>query len=135
MRHDSDHDCRTYKPRPHGPNTTATPRAPRSGASWTLPRQFEHVLTIIFENQDYDAVLGTLRGDALETSLRILTPGSTIASLIGPPDAAFARARGMNVFMVFLFGLLWALASSFGILLESKKSQSYAPPVLSGEKR
>ena len=37
--------------------------------------------------------------------------------------------------LVFLFGLLWALASSFGILLESKKSQSYAPPVLSGEKR
>ena len=37
--------------------------------------------------------------------------------------------------LVFLAGLLWALASSFGILLESKKSQSYAPPVLSGEKR
>jgi len=37
--------------------------------------------------------------------------------------------------LVFLFGLLWALASSFGILLESKKSQTYAPPVLSGEKR
>src|SRR5881409_3950643 len=39
-------------------------------------QQFEEVL------RDYDAVLGTLRGDALETSLRILTPGSTIASLI-----------------------------------------------------
>src|SRR5437660_538272 len=63
-------------------------------------QKFEEVL------RDYDAVLGTLRGDALKTSLRILTPGSTIASLVGPPDAAFARARGMNVFMVFLFGLL-----------------------------
>lgn len=63
-------------------------------------QQFEEVL------RDYDAVLGTVRGDALETSLRILRPGSTIASLIGPPDAAFARARGMNVFMVLLFGLL-----------------------------
>ncbi|WP_456621646.1 MULTISPECIES: NADP-dependent oxidoreductase [unclassified Bradyrhizobium] len=63
-------------------------------------QQFEEVL------RDYDAVLGTVRGDALETSLRILRPGSTIASLIGPPDTAFARARGMNVFMVLLFGLL-----------------------------
>ncbi|MDH2343353.1 NADP-dependent oxidoreductase [Bradyrhizobium sp. SSUT77] len=63
-------------------------------------QQFEEVL------RDYDAVLGTIRGDMLETSLRILTPGSTIASLIGPPDAAFARARGMNVFMVLLFRLL-----------------------------
>src|SRR6185295_17838582 len=33
-------------------------------------------------------------------------PKSTVVSLIGPPDAAFARARGMNVFMRFVFGLL-----------------------------
>ena len=63
-------------------------------------QEFEDVL------RDYDAVLGTIRGDALEKSLRILKPKSTIVSLIGPPDAAFARARGMNRFMVFVFGLL-----------------------------
>ena len=56
--------------------------------------------------RDYDAVLGTVRGDALEKSLRILKPKSTVVSLIGPPDAAFARARGMNFFMVGVFGLL-----------------------------
>lgn len=63
-------------------------------------QEFEEVL------RDYDAVLGTLRGDALEKALRILKPGSTVVSLIGPPDAAFARARRMNFFMVFVFGLL-----------------------------
>jgi NADPH:quinone reductase-like Zn-dependent oxidoreductase len=63
-------------------------------------QQFEEVL------RGYDAVLGTIRGDAIEKSLQILKPGSAIVSLVGPPDAAFARARGMNVFMVFLFGLL-----------------------------
>jgi NADPH:quinone reductase-like Zn-dependent oxidoreductase len=63
-------------------------------------QEFEDVL------RDYDAVLGTVRGDALEKSLRILKRKSTVISLIGPPDAAFARARGMNFFMVFLFGLL-----------------------------
>ena len=63
-------------------------------------QEFENVL------RGYDAVLGTVRGDAIEKSLRILKPGSTVVSLIGPPDAAFARARGMNFFMVFLFGLL-----------------------------
>jgi len=63
-------------------------------------QQFEDVL------HDYDAVLGTVRGDSIEKSLRILKPNSSIVSLIGPPDAAFARARGMNVFMVFLLGLL-----------------------------
>jgi NADPH:quinone reductase-like Zn-dependent oxidoreductase len=51
-------------------------------------------------------VLGTVRGDAIEKALRILKPKSTIVSLIGPPDAAFGRARGMNFFMVFVFGLL-----------------------------
>jgi NADPH:quinone reductase-like Zn-dependent oxidoreductase len=63
-------------------------------------QEFEEVL------RDYDAVLGTVRGDALEKSLQILKPRSTVVSLIGPPDAAFARVRRMNIFMVFVFGLL-----------------------------
>lgn len=63
-------------------------------------QDFETVL------RDYDAVLGTLRGDALEKSLRILKPKGTVVSLVGPPDAAFARARGMNLFMVAVFGFL-----------------------------
>jgi NADPH:quinone reductase-like Zn-dependent oxidoreductase len=63
-------------------------------------QEFEDVL------RDYDAVLGTVKGDALEKSLRILKPGSKVVSLIGPPDAAFARARSMNFFMKFVFGLL-----------------------------
>jgi len=63
-------------------------------------QEFEDVL------RDYGVVLGTVRGDAIEKSLRILKPGSTVISLIGPPDAAFARARGMNFFMVFVIGLL-----------------------------
>src|SRR2546425_52441 len=63
-------------------------------------QEFEEVL------RDYDAVLGTVRGDTMEKSLRILKSGSTVISLIGPPDAAFARARGMNFFMTFVIGLL-----------------------------
>src|SRR5437763_5477285 len=63
-------------------------------------QEFEGVL------RDYDAVLGTVRGDAIEKSLRVLKPGSNVVSLVGPPDAAFARARGMNFFMRFVIGLL-----------------------------
>src|SRR5947207_9151682 len=63
-------------------------------------QEFEEVL------RNYDAVLGTVRGDAIEKSLRILKPKSNVVSLIGPPDAAFARARGMNFFMKFVIGLL-----------------------------
>ncbi|SFJ41169.1 NADP-dependent oxidoreductase [Bradyrhizobium sp. cf659] len=63
-------------------------------------QQFEDVL------KDYDAVLGTVRGDAIEKSLRILKRGSSVVSLVGPPDAAFARARSMNFVMKLLFGLL-----------------------------
>jgi NADPH:quinone reductase-like Zn-dependent oxidoreductase len=66
--------------------------------------------------RDYDAVLGTVRGDALEKALRILKPQSAVVSLIGPPDAAFARARGMNFFMVGVFGLL-----SSKIIRQAKK--------------
>lgn len=73
-------------------------------------QEFDEVLS------DYDVVLGTVRGDALDKSLRILKPNSTVVSLIGPPDAAFARARRMNVFMVFVFALL-----SRGIIRRAKK--------------
>jgi NADPH:quinone reductase-like Zn-dependent oxidoreductase len=63
-------------------------------------QQFEEVL------RDYDVVLATLRGGELEKSVQVVRPGSKIVSLVGPPDAAFARKRGMNFLMKFVFGLL-----------------------------
>ena len=63
-------------------------------------QEFENVL------RDFDAVLGTVRGDAIEKSLQILKPKSKVVSLVGPPDAAFGRARGMNFFMVAVFAFL-----------------------------
>jgi NADPH:quinone reductase-like Zn-dependent oxidoreductase len=63
-------------------------------------QEFETVL------QGYDVVLGTVKGDSIEKSLRILKPASRIVSLVGPPDAAFARGRGMNFLMKFIFGLI-----------------------------
>nr|WP_297383428.1 NADP-dependent oxidoreductase [uncultured Roseateles sp.] len=62
--------------------------------------EFEKVL------RNYDAVLGTVRGDAIEKSIGILKPKSTVVSLIGPLDAAFARARKLNFFLTFVFGLM-----------------------------
>jgi NADPH:quinone reductase-like Zn-dependent oxidoreductase len=54
----------------------------------------------------YDVVLGTLRGDAIEKAVGILKPGSKIVSLIGPLDAAFARARRLNFVLQFVFALM-----------------------------
>lgn len=54
----------------------------------------------------YDAVLGTVRGDALEKSVDILKPRGTMVSLVGPLDAAFARARGLNFVLTFVFRLM-----------------------------
>ncbi len=63
-------------------------------------QEFEDVL------QGYDVVLGTIKGDVIEKSLGILKPNSIIVSLVGPLDAAFARARGMNFFIKFVFWLM-----------------------------
>ncbi len=63
-------------------------------------QEFEKVL------RGYDVVLGTVRGDAIEKSIGILKPGSKIVSLIGPLDAAFARARGLNFILRLVFGLM-----------------------------
>lgn len=56
--------------------------------------------------RDYDAVLGTVRGDGIADALQIVRPGSHVVSLVGPPDAPFAKARGMNVFMQLVFALM-----------------------------
>ncbi|MDX8122163.1 NADP-dependent oxidoreductase [Janthinobacterium sp. GMG2] len=77
---------------------------------------FEDVL------RDYDAVLGTVRGDGLEKALHIVKPGSRVVSLVGPPDAVFARARGMNVVLKLVFGLL----SRKIIGLAQRRGASYA---------
>ncbi len=79
-------------------------------------QEFENVL------RGYDVVLGTVRGDAIAKSVGILQPDSRIVSLVGPPDAAFARARGMNFFLKFVFGVL-----SGGIIRRArKKAASYS---------
>ena len=77
-----------------------------------------------FDNvlRGYDVVLGTLRGDALEKSVGILKPGSKIVSLIGPLDAAFARARRLNFLLAFVFGLMSRKITR----LAGKKNVSYA---------
>lgn len=63
-------------------------------------QEFEQVLS------GYDAMLGTIRGDAIEKSLGILKRGGVIVSLVGPLDAAFARARKLNFILTFVFGLM-----------------------------
>lgn len=63
-------------------------------------QKFEDVL------RDYDAVLGTVPGESLEKSIQILKPKGTVVSLIGPPDPAFGRTRGMNSLVLFVLWLL-----------------------------
>ena len=63
-------------------------------------QEFERVL------HGYDVALGTIRGDAIEKSMGILKPGSKIVSLIGPLDAAFARARRLNFILRLVLGLM-----------------------------
>ena len=77
---------------------------------------FEEVLS------DYDTVLGTIRGDAIEKSLSILKPGGSIVSLIGPLDVAFARARRLNVVLRFVF---WLMSRNI-IRLARKREVTYS---------
>lgn len=63
-------------------------------------QKFENVL------RDYDAVLDTLGGESLEKSFEILRPKGIVVSIVGPPDAAFGRTRGMSSLMVFVLWLL-----------------------------
>lgn len=54
----------------------------------------------------YDMALGTLRDEEIEKAIGILRPGGKLVSLVGPADAAFAKARGLNFVLGFVFGLM-----------------------------
>ena len=56
--------------------------------------------------RDYDAVLGTVRGDVVEKALGILKPRGKLVSLVGPLDVAFARARQLNLVLTLVFALM-----------------------------
>jgi NADPH:quinone reductase-like Zn-dependent oxidoreductase len=79
-------------------------------------QQFEKVL------RGYDMVLGTLRDEELEKTIDTLKPGGKIVSLVGPLDAAFARARGLNFVLKFVFGLM----SRKIMRLAAKREASYS---------
>ena len=57
---------------------------------------------------------------------------SDVAEMLG--EVWMAARWALLGILVFFAGLLWALASSLGILRESKKAQSAAPPFLSAER-
>ena len=73
------------------------------GADEVIDYQKQHFEDVL---RDYDVVLGTVKGDSLEKSLQILKPKGILVSLVGPPDSAFGRSRGMNVVVVFVLGLV-----------------------------
>jgi NADPH:quinone reductase-like Zn-dependent oxidoreductase len=51
----------------------------------------------------------------LEKAVGILRPGGRIVSLVGPLDAAFARARRLNVVLAFVFGMMsWKIRRRAG---------------------
>ena len=63
----------------------------RLGADIVLDYRKDDFETIL---HDYDAVLDTLGGEALEKSLRVLKPGGKLISISGPPDPDFATDIG-----------------------------------------
>ena len=78
-------------------------------------QEFEQVL------RDYDAVLGTIKDDAIEKALTILKPGGKLVSIVGPLDVAFARAKKLNFVLRFVFGLM----SRKIIRLATKRNVTY----------
>ena len=53
----------------------------------------------------YDVVLDSLGGDNLARSMRVLKPGGLAISVVGPPDAAFARQLGQPILKPVMAGM------------------------------
>jgi alcohol dehydrogenase len=56
--------------------------------------------------KDYDVVLDTQGGNALEKSLRVLKPGGKLIGIAGPPDPNFAKGMGASWFLKTVMRLL-----------------------------
>ena len=65
----------------------------RLGADIVIDYRKDDFETIL---HDYDVVLDTLGGEALEKSLRVLRPGGKLISIAGPPDPEFAKDMGAS---------------------------------------
>lgn len=78
----------------------------------------------VFEKElrGYDMALGTLRDEEIDKAIGILQPGGKMVSLVGPADTAFAEARGLNVILKFVFGLMGRKTKQ----LAAKRNVSYS---------
>ena len=63
-------------------------------------QDFEKVLS------GYDLVLNSQDAKTLEKSLGVLKPGGQLISISGPPDPAFAKDLGLNLFLKLVMRLL-----------------------------
>lgn len=84
----------------------ATVATTASAANADFVRELGADIVVDYRRQDfaeelsgYDFVLDSLGGENLEKSLRVLKPGGLVVGISGPPDPAFARARGLNAFV------------------------------------
>ena len=65
-------------------------------------QDFEKVLS------GYDLVLNSQDSKTLVKSLSVLKPGGQLISISGPPDPAFAKEHGLNLFLKLVTHLLSA---------------------------
>jgi NADPH:quinone reductase-like Zn-dependent oxidoreductase len=63
-------------------------------------QDFEKILS------GYDLVLNSQDAKTLEKSLAVLKPGGQLISISGPPDPAFAKQLGLNLFLKLAMRLL-----------------------------
>lgn len=54
----------------------------------------------------YDMVLHSQDDETLQKSLRVLKPGGLLISISGPPTPDFAKARGLNIVLRLVLGLI-----------------------------
>jgi NADPH:quinone reductase-like Zn-dependent oxidoreductase len=101
----------------------ATVATTTSAGNVELVRSLGTDVVVDYKTQDfekvlsgYDLVLNSQDAKTLDKSLGVLKPGGKLISISGPPDPAFARERGLNLFLKLVMRQL-----SSGIRRKSKR--------------
>ncbi len=91
----------------------ATVATTTSAANFDLVKSLGADVVIDYKKDDfekilsgYDVVLNSQDAKTLEKSLGVLKPGGQLISISGPPDPAFAKELGLNLFLKLVMRLL-----------------------------